>query len=78
MESMGCFASTHKHDLLAIGIYPPIKPMHPGRWAPLGINTEVLVQEISECDDCRKTMDCHCIREHFFAWIEWKCCLLVR
>ena len=48
---------------LAIGIYPPIKPMHPGRWAPLGINTEVLVQEISECDDCRKTMDCHCIRE---------------
>lgn len=48
---------------MAIGIYPPIRPMHSGRWAPLGIKTEVLVKETAKCNDCRKTMDCHCIRE---------------
>lgn len=48
---------------MAIGIYPPIRPMHPGRWAPLGVRTEILVKENFECNDCRKTMDCHCIRE---------------
>ena len=48
---------------MAIGIYPPIRPMHPGRWAPLGNKAEVLVKETPACNDCRKTMDCHCIRE---------------
>ncbi len=48
---------------LAIGIYPPIRPMHPGRWAPIGNNTEVFVKAIDDCNDCRKNMDCHCIRE---------------
>jgi heptosyltransferase III len=46
----------------AIGIYPPIHPMHPGRWAPLGVNAKVLVKA-TECEECRKSMDCHCIRE---------------
>lgn len=48
---------------LAIGIYPPIRPMHPGRWAPIGNKTEVFVKAIDECNDCRKNKDCHCIRE---------------
>src|SRR5690606_29135082 len=27
----------------AIGLYPPERPVHPGRWAPLGKNAKVLV-----------------------------------
>jgi len=46
---------------LAIGIYPPIRPMHPGRWSPIGKNTKVFVTD-EECRQCRKTKDCKCIR----------------
>jgi heptosyltransferase-3 len=46
----------------AIGIYPPIRPMHPGRWRPLGDRAGVLVKG-KDCSDCRKTMDCHCMKE---------------
>jgi len=46
----------------AMGIYPPIRPMHPGRWAPVGAKAKVFVKE-GECEDCRKTGNCHCIRE---------------
>ncbi|HVU98771.1 MAG TPA: glycosyltransferase family 9 protein [Puia sp.] len=46
----------------AMGIYPPIRPMHPGRWAPIGAKAKVFVKE-GECEDCRKTGNCHCIRE---------------
>ncbi len=49
--------------ILAIGIYPPIRPMHPGRWAPLGNKAAVLVKDTADCKDCRKTMNCHCIKE---------------
>jgi heptosyltransferase-3 len=48
---------------LAVGIYPPIRPMHPGRWAPLGKKTLVLVKTVNSCSDCRKSLDCHCMRE---------------
>ncbi len=44
----------------AIGIYPPIKPMHPGRWAPVGVNASYLVQDI-ECNKCRESSQCECI-----------------
>jgi len=44
----------------AIGIYPPIRPMHPGRWAPLGEKATYLVLN-KECDDCRKQGPCHCM-----------------
>jgi heptosyltransferase-3 len=46
----------------ALGIYPPIRPMHPGRWAPIGPRAAVFVKAI-DCEACRKTADCHCIRE---------------
>lgn len=46
----------------AIGIYPPIRPMHPGRWAPIGRNATYLVKDI-ECEDCRKGNSCHCMAE---------------
>jgi heptosyltransferase-3 len=45
----------------AIGIYPPIRPMHPGRWKPLGKKAEVLVLD-KECEDCRKLTECACMK----------------
>lgn len=46
----------------AIGIYPPMRPIHPGRWAPLGPLVKVFVLDKS-CSDCRKQPQaCHCIR----------------
>ena len=47
---------------VAVGIYPPIRPMHPGRWAPLGKNADYLVAN-RECNDCRKSGNCHCMAE---------------
>jgi ADP-heptose:LPS heptosyltransferase len=46
----------------ALGIYPPIRPMHPGRWAPIGVNAKVFVKQ-GECEACRQTGNCTCIRE---------------
>lgn len=47
---------------VAIGIYPPIKPMHPGRWAPVGPKATYLVLD-KYCNDCRKEGLCHCMAE---------------
>jgi heptosyltransferase III len=44
----------------ALGIYPPIKPMHPARWQPIGKKAKVLVLD-KDCSDCRKTENCSCI-----------------
>ena len=44
-----------------VGLYPPIKPMHPGRWAPLGKQARVLVNG-KECSDCRKAATCTCMQ----------------
>jgi heptosyltransferase-3 len=44
-----------------IGIYPPIKPMHAGRWGPLGSGSSVLVSTKS-CELCRTTGNCGCIQ----------------
>lgn len=44
----------------ALGIYPPIKPMHPGRWAPLGKRADFLVAD-KQCSDCRKSGPCLCM-----------------
>lgn len=45
-----------------LGIYPPIKPMHPERWKPVGEQAHYLVNN-KECNKCRKTNICECIRE---------------
>lgn len=45
---------------VAVGIYPPIKPMHPGRWAPLGKKAGYLVLE-KNCHDCRHGGVCQCM-----------------
>jgi ADP-heptose:LPS heptosyltransferase len=47
---------------VAIGIYPPIKPMHPGRWAPVGPKATFLVLD-KYCSDCKADDLCHCMTE---------------
>lgn len=47
----------------ALGIFPPIKPLHPGRWAPIGEKAEYLVLD-KECAACRnKPAACVCINQ---------------
>jgi len=46
----------------AIGIYPPIKPMYPQRWAPIGKKADFLVIN-KNCNDCKKDGVCHCMQE---------------
>ncbi|MBK6344786.1 MAG: glycosyltransferase family 9 protein [Bacteroidales bacterium] len=44
----------------ALGIYPPIRPMHPGRWAPIGKRASFLVSD-KECSDCAESGPCRCM-----------------
>ena len=47
----------------ALGLYPPIRPMHPGRWGPLGMHAGFMVFAKPDCDDCRtQPAACSCIR----------------
>ncbi|TVT41654.1 glycosyltransferase family 9 protein [Hymenobacter setariae] len=47
----------------ALGLYPPIRPMHPGRWGPLGPWAEYLVFDRPNCQDCRnQPAQCTCIK----------------
>ncbi len=47
----------------ALGLYPPIRPMHPGRWGPLGPGAEYLVFDRPNCQHCRtRPAACTCIR----------------
>jgi len=47
----------------ALGLYPPIRPMHPGRWGPLGPHAEYLVFDRPDCQNCRtQPTDCTCIK----------------
>lgn len=53
----------------ALGIYPPIKPMHPTRWKPVGAGAKHLVLE-KKCEDCRKTENCTCINQITVAQVK--------
>lgn len=61
----------------AIGIFPPIKPMHPARWQPIGKNCLVFVNP-NACQACRKTNVCACMldikAEKVFQAIEKERC----
>ena len=47
----------------ALGLYPPIRPMHPGRWGPLGPHAGFMVFDKPDCEDCRtQPATCTCIR----------------
>ncbi|MBL7138919.1 MAG: glycosyltransferase family 9 protein [Bacteroidales bacterium] len=47
---------------VAVGLYAPMRPIYPTRWAPLGEKASYLVAE-KECNDCRKGGDCHCMKD---------------
>ena len=47
----------------AFGLYPPIKPLYPIRWAPIGRKANYFVLNKS-CSDCKGyPQKCHCINE---------------
>ncbi len=46
----------------AIGLFSPMRPIHPGRWKPIGKQASYLVLD-KDCVDCKQNKDCHCIRE---------------
>jgi ADP-heptose:LPS heptosyltransferase len=48
-------------DKIAIGIYAPIKPIWPRRWAPIGRRAHVLVANRT-CSACRSGGPCECMR----------------
>ncbi|MEQ1666579.1 MAG: glycosyltransferase family 9 protein, partial [Bdellovibrionales bacterium] len=46
----------------AVGIYPPVRPMHPGRWAPRGKKVTVLSKMgLSNCKLCQNISNCQCM-----------------
>jgi ADP-heptose:LPS heptosyltransferase len=45
-----------------IGLYPPIRPLHPGRWAPVGYNASFLVNKKKKCSLCKKNNVCQCMQ----------------
>ncbi len=47
----------------AFGLFAPIRPLHAGRWGPIGKKAQVFVLN-KNCTDCNKNkMPCHCIQE---------------
>lgn len=46
----------------AIGLFVPKRPMHPGRWAPLGYKAQYVVFD-PNCKNCANGKDCNCISE---------------
>ncbi|MFH1121560.1 MAG: glycosyltransferase family 9 protein [Bacteroidota bacterium] len=43
-----------------LGIYPPVRPMHPGRWSPIGIKASFLVKD-KDCIECLGGGPCQCM-----------------
>lgn len=46
----------------AVGLFSPRRPIHPGRWAPLGKHAGWLVADAA-CENCAAGRDCDCIRD---------------
>jgi heptosyltransferase-3 len=46
----------------AIGLFSPMRPIHPGRWAPLGEDAHALVYD-GNCEQCKAGKDCNCIQK---------------
>jgi heptosyltransferase-3 len=45
----------------AIGLFAPMRPIHPGRWKPIGVKANYLVLD-KDCVDCKNNNDCQCIK----------------
>jgi len=46
----------------AVGLYSPKRPIHPGRWQPVGAKSIALVKDES-CPKCLAKEDCNCISD---------------
>lgn len=44
----------------AIGLFSPRRPIHPGRWMPIGRHAHYLVAD-AQCEACARKQDCNCI-----------------
>lgn len=44
----------------AVGLFSPKRPIHPGRWRPLGSDTRILVEN-ENCSKCSSGKACQCI-----------------
>jgi ADP-heptose:LPS heptosyltransferase len=44
-----------------IGLFSPRIPIHPGRWKPLGVNSEIVVGR--EACKCKKKEVCDCLQQ---------------
>lgn len=55
-----------------VGLFSPRKPIHPGRWQPLGSNVRVVVKD-EKCPNCALKKACNCIEtisvSHVFSAI---------
>jgi ADP-heptose:LPS heptosyltransferase len=45
----------------ALGLYAPMRPIHAGRWGPVGKYADYLALD-KTCNDCRKSGVCDCIK----------------
>ena len=45
----------------SLGLYSPMRPIHPGRWKPIGLHTSFLVLD-KNCSDCKRKAECACIK----------------
>jgi heptosyltransferase-3 len=53
----------------ALGLYSPMRPIHPGRWMPIGKHSNYLVIN-KNCSDCRQSKECHCVNEITVAQVK--------
>jgi len=49
-------------NIRSVGLYSMRKPIHPGRWKPLGVNSVSLVFN-ENCPTCAKGVICQCLRK---------------
>lgn len=50
------------HGIHAVGLYSPRRPIHPGRWKPLGIKAQAIVNN-EDCNTCARGKPCECIKQ---------------
>ena len=53
----------------SLGLYSPMKPIHPGRWMPIGKKANYLVID-KNCSDCKRRKECRCVNEITVAQVK--------
>lgn len=53
----------------SLGLYSPMKPIHPGRWMPIGKKANYLVIN-KKCSDCKRRKECRCVNEITVAQVK--------